>query len=87
MKKAIETIQQPNQENIRIVCNEMSLQGDPSLRLNHFSKPDYTVNESNISFSPSKISTDLDTFQVNVTLRNIGKAVQDSFRVNVIHLP
>ncbi|HNP48460.1 MAG TPA: C25 family cysteine peptidase, partial [Bacteroidia bacterium] len=84
MKKAIETIQQPNQENIRIVCNEMSLQGDPSLRLNHFSKPDYTVNESNISFSPSEISTDLDTFQVNVTLRNIGKAVQDSFRVNVI---
>ncbi|MBK9524690.1 MAG: hypothetical protein IPO39_07995 [Bacteroidetes bacterium] len=84
MKKAVETIQLPNQENIRIVCNEMSLQGDPSLRLNHFSKPDYAVNESNIRFTPEEISTDLDTFSVNVTLRNIGKAVQDSFIVNVI---
>ena len=62
----------------------MSLQGDPSLRLNHFDKPDYAVNESNISFSPNEISTDLDTFTVHVTLRNIGKAVQDSFYVNVI---
>ncbi|HRH66057.1 MAG TPA: C25 family cysteine peptidase [Bacteroidia bacterium] len=84
MKKAVETIQLPNQENLKIVCNEMSLQGDPSLRLNYFVKPDYAVNESNISFSPEEISTDLDTFTVHVTLRNIGKAVQDSFYVNVI---
>lgn len=84
MKKAIETIQVPNAENIRIVCNEMSLHGDPSLRLNVFNKPDYTISESGIRFTPAEISTDIDTFSVHVLTRNIGKAVQDSFYVKLI---
>ena len=83
MKKAIETIQIPGSPNIQLVCNEMSLLGDPSLKLNSFSKPEYVITEPNIRFTPSEISTDLDTFSVHISTRNIGKAVQDSFYVHI----
>jgi hypothetical protein len=83
MKKAIEAIQIPNSPNIQIVCNEMSLHGDPSLKLNHFSKPEFTISESNISFTPNGITTEMDTFSVHISTRNIGRAVQDSFYVHV----
>ncbi len=83
MKKAIEAIQIPNSLNIQIVCNEMSLHGDPSLKLNNFSKPEYMISEQNIRFTPSVITTDLDTFSIHVKTRNLGKAVQDSFYVHI----
>ncbi|REK06626.1 MAG: hypothetical protein DWQ44_10080 [Bacteroidetes bacterium] len=83
MKKAIETIQIPGIQNIQVVCNEMSLHGDPALRLNYFSKPDYVISESQIYFDPPSVSTDLDSFSVSIITRNIGKAVTDSFDVRI----
>jgi hypothetical protein len=83
MKKAIQAIQIPNAENLKIVCQEMSLNGDPSIRINHWDKPDFAVNESAIRFPSSAITTDRDTFTVRVLTRNLGKAVPDSFAVKL----
>lgn len=83
MQRAIERIQIPNAENIKIVCNEMSLHGDPAIKLNSFTKPDFAVSETGIHFSPSRITTDLDTFHLDVRIRNFGKAVADSFNVKI----
>ncbi|MBP6335376.1 MAG: hypothetical protein KA444_07890 [Bacteroidia bacterium] len=83
MKKAIQAIQIPGSENIQVVCNEMSLHGDPSLKLNNFNKPDYVMSEPNIRFTPAGVTTDMDTFSVHVSTRNWGKAVQDSFYVHI----
>ncbi|MBL0102886.1 MAG: hypothetical protein IPP51_03480 [Bacteroidetes bacterium] len=83
MKAAIQTIQPFGDEAHKIVSNEMSFQGDPSLRLNHFDKPDYSSDESQIAFTPSRLTTDLDTFGLQIITRNFGKAVQDSFIVKV----
>jgi len=83
MRKAIETIQIPGSPNIQLVCNEMSLHGDPSLKLNNFSKPEYSITEPGISFTPSGITTDLDTFSIHINTRNLGRAIPDSFYVNV----
>jgi len=83
MKKAIETIQIPGSPNIQLVCNEMSLHGDPSLKLNNFSKPEYSITEPEIAFTPPGITTDLDTFSIHITTRNFGKAVPDSFYVHI----
>ena len=85
MKKVIQEIQLTNGDGEKQVSSEMSLQGDPAIRLNSFLKPDFAINESNIHFSPSTITTDLDTFSINVTTRNLGKAVQDSFLVKITH--
>lgn len=85
MKKAIQSIQITLSEGEKQVSEEMSLQGDPSLKLNSFSRPDYAIDESSIGFTPTHITTDLDTFGVKIITRNYGKAVQDSFIVKVIH--
>ena len=85
MKKGIQEIQTTNGEGEKQVSSEMSLQGDPAIRLNSFLKPDYSINESNIRFTPSTITTDLDTFSVAITIRNLGRAVQDSFIVKITH--
>jgi len=83
MQLAIQDIQVAGDENIKTVCHEMSLDGDPALKLNNWKKPDYSVTESNFHFTPIQVSTDMDTFSVNVSVRNLGRAVQDSFLVRV----
>lgn len=85
IQNTIQEIQTSNSVGDKQVSSEMSLQGDPSIRLNTFSKPDYFIDESAIRFIPSKISTDLDTFSVAINIRNLGKAVKDSFIVRVTH--
>ncbi len=85
MKASIQRIQVNGGDGEQQVSSEMSLQGDPALRLNSFSKPDYVINESSVHFTPSTITTDLDTFSVEISIRNYGKAVQDSFMVRVTH--
>ncbi|PLW91749.1 MAG: hypothetical protein C0592_14340, partial [Marinilabiliales bacterium] len=57
---------------------EMTLHGDPVLRIGGFPQPDYVETSSDIYFSPTEISSELDSFQVYVIARNIGSSVNDS---------
>lgn len=83
MKYATQSIQVPNSENIKNVCQDMSLNGDPSIKLNGWSKPDFDVSESSIRFPSYDVTTTQDTFSIHVITRNIAKAVTDSFVVKV----
>ncbi len=76
-------VQDTNFYGTKIVCQEMSLQGDPGIKINSWKKPDYLMTQSNIYFTPSTITTNLDTFNVHVIVRNLAKAVPDSFNVVV----
>jgi hypothetical protein len=60
-----------------------TLQGDPSLILNSFPKPDYSITPSDILFDPVDVSADVDSFQVKAVVTNIGKAVNTSFVVEM----
>jgi len=62
----------------RDVCLEMTLHGDPVLRLGSFPQPDLMLNSTSLYFSPSVITSDLDSFTVNVIAHNVGMAVSDS---------
>lgn len=64
-------------------CLEMTLHGDPSIVIHASKLPDYAVDNSSVYFSPSYVSTDLDSFNVNVIVTNIGKATNDSVRVDI----
>jgi len=64
-------------------CLEMTLHGDPSITIHSHKLPDYAVSSSSVYFSPPYISTDLDSFKVNVIVSNIGKASRDSVKVNI----
>lgn len=62
---------------------EMTLHGDPSIIIHASPLPDYSVSTSSVYFTPSYVSTDLDAFDMNVIVTNIGKATNDSVKVDI----
>ena len=78
-----------NQSFERIVsCGEMTLHGDPAIKLNPFALPDYTMTtrqgENNLRLSPPNITFEQGGFfNVIADVVNIGRSVDDSILVTV----
>ena len=60
---------------------EMTLEGDPSVRMNAFSKPDYEIKNTYVSLDPT---TYVDSIGVIINIKNNGKAILDSFVVKTV---
>ncbi|RYE19585.1 MAG: hypothetical protein EOP51_19580, partial [Sphingobacteriales bacterium] len=67
----------------RIHLEEISLHGDPFIKINHFTKPDYAIEDPQVKITPSIISVADVNFKVQVNMMNIGKAIGDSVWVSV----
>ncbi|RYY50842.1 MAG: hypothetical protein EOO06_02725 [Chitinophagaceae bacterium] len=67
----------------RIHMEEIALHGDPAIKINHFAKPDYAIEEASVKVSPTIISVADNNFNVKVKMNNIGKATGDSIWVYV----
>ena len=61
-----------------ITSLEMTLEGDPSVKINAFTKPDYEIKNAYISLDPSSY---VDSIGVIINIKNNGRAVLDSFIV------
>lgn len=53
----------------------MTYHGDPAIHLHTFEKPDYMINQASVSFNPGVITSALDSFEVNIVVTNLGKAI------------
>lgn len=62
---------------------QMTLNGDPMLRINYHNKPEMEITDSRLSFGPSNISYATDSLEVRLTIRNLGKAVTQPFTVEI----
>src|SRR5205807_3347200 len=86
IKKVIQALD-PNPANLdyftRMHVEEITLHGDPAIKVNYFAKPDYVIEEPMIKITPSIVSVADNSFGVQVQMRNIGKAINDSIRVTV----
>lgn len=67
----------------RFHCEQATLHGDPALKLNPFSKPDYVIEDQLVRINPSFISIAESSFRVNASFMNIGKATSDSVTIEV----
>lgn len=67
----------------RMHAEQITLHGDPVLRINAQGKPDYVVEESLIKINPAFISIAESHFEVRVRLVNIGRASNDSIVVQI----
>jgi len=67
----------------RLVLQEMTLNGDPALTLNTHKRPDYALERPQVSFEPSVVTTNQDSFKVQIINYNLGKAIYDSITMNV----
>lgn len=65
-----------------ITSLEMTLEGDPSVRLNAFAKPDYEITNSSIYFDNT---TKMDSIGINIVIKNNAKAIHDTFIVSIEH--
>lgn len=73
----------PKNAYMCVTSLDMTLHGDPAIKIYGFKKPDLVAYEKNISFTPNQITTEIDSFQVNYTIINEARAFTDSFRVLV----
>lgn len=62
----------------------VTLHGDPSLKLNTFDQPDFMIEAPTVTFSPNVVTSDLDSFDINVVVTNLGKAVNDTIILEVV---
>ena len=65
----------------RLSAEEMTLHGDPALKLNSQPLPDYDLEEPQVVINPQFISIAENKFTVNMKIYNLGKAVSDSIVV------
>ncbi|MBS1927951.1 MAG: hypothetical protein IT254_00555 [Chitinophagaceae bacterium] len=78
-------VNNPNDYATRIHAEEITLHGDPAIRLNPFSKPDYVITDSLISINPTPVTVGDTAIVLTLKILNIGKAISDSMSVMIRH--
>ncbi len=67
----------------RMHAEQITLHGDPALKLNSQPKPDYVLEEPQIQVNPSFISIAESSFEVKIKAINLGIAIRDSVTLHV----
>ena len=67
----------------RFHCEQNTLHGDPAIRLNTFSKPDYVIEDPFLKISPSNISVADGHFRLDAKFLNMGKAIPNKIVIEV----
>ena len=87
MKSTMEylSVNYPNDYATRIHSEEITYHGDPALKLNPFTKPDYTIEDSLVTSDPPVISVADEKVVITAKILNIGKAINDSLDILIQH--
>lgn len=62
----------------RLVSEQFALTCDPAIVLNSWEKPELSITPADVFVTPTQLTTNLDSFAVNIILANLGKATSDS---------
>ena len=83
IKTTLTSISQSPSTFLGTLVQQMTLNGDPALRLNPRPGPDYIIDNTKVNFTPEVINNDLEEFQLNATIINLGQNTGDSLRVHI----
>jgi hypothetical protein len=83
IQQAIKSTQVSTYDLLKHTSLEMTLHGDPAVKIHSHEKPDYAITQAGVFFNPSVVSNNVDTFTVNVVVNNIGRAVKDTIILEV----
>lgn len=67
------------------LISQLTLHGDPALKLHLGSAPDYLFNEKNIKTVPNIIQSSLNEYNIELEIVNIGAYKSDSFDITFYH--
>lgn len=62
----------------------VSLQGDPALKMNYHQKPELVLDPSRVFFEPEQVTLSVDSFDLNVVVTNLGVVTTDTLTLEVI---
>ena len=68
---------------VRQHIEQITIHGDPALKLNQSALPDYDIEEPQVRINPQFVSVADASFSVNAHFYNLGKAVKDSVFIQV----
>ncbi len=66
----------------RVVYQQMTLNGDPSIRINNATEPDYSLDASSVTIGPDT-PTNRDEIEVCVTVTNLGRSADEEFTIEI----
>jgi hypothetical protein len=55
-------------------AEQLTLHGDPAIKMNYYSAPDYVVDSTEMSITPGYLNVAMDSFTVSFKVHNLGKA-------------
>lgn len=62
---------------------QMTLNGDPMLKLNWHEKPEIEITEQSVSFLPEQLDLTVDSIEMSIVLKNLGHSIIEPFLVEV----
>ena len=85
IKNLIDTVMNPNSDLItESTFSQMTLHGDPMLRLNPHDKPEIELTDPQIVFGPDNITLATDSIDISVTLKNLGQSIPGDFTLQIL---
>jgi hypothetical protein len=85
VQKTIETLETTGfySTTVQMAAHFMCYHGDPAFNLNTSKRPDYYIDNQLVSHSPQTVTTQINTFDLNLDIRNLGEAIDTVFWIEV----
>ncbi len=83
LRSTVETYNNANTITLGPLAQQFTLQGDPAIKLNPSEGTDYVIEFNSVSFEPSVITSDLDSFDIRFSLLNLGRGLNDSINLTI----
>jgi len=84
IRKTIYDLYAPEDDNVRKVCTEFTFMGDPAVKMYNWENPEYILVEESFAINQDSLLYEEDNFEVNFVVQNMGRALRDSFEVNLM---
>lgn len=67
----------------QMACHYMTYHGDPAYQVSNATHPDYYIDQDLVSHSPDIVTVQMNTFNLEVDVYNIGRALDTVFNIKV----
>lgn len=71
---------------LRTTFMDFNLNGDPSVPITQYARPDYYIGANSVLFPANNLNTTLDSFPVKIIVQNLGKAIHGTIKIKVERL-
>lgn len=72
-----------NSFDMKGVSMNMTLHGDPAVRMNMYEKPDFVIENAGVFFEPAVVTTEMQNFRLKFVVANMGKNTADSVHAQI----